>query len=224
MKHITFFFAAGLLFILASCKPTATGEVAETLPAMEPFNVLLVTHPVKDYNAFVPRYMAHDSFKQAYTMTHWSIGRGIPDSNMVYVFNKFTDMAKVKEFTALPDLKAAMDSAGVAGPPTFDYIRAIRNDTTHRDIKDRVMVKARVKDFNTMLKVYDQEGPATRQAHGMYDRGLGRGVEDTNKVYVIFSVFDMAKAQARMGSEELKKLMSEAGVEGAPEMHWYKIQ
>jgi hypothetical protein len=55
------------------------------------------------------------------------------------------------------------------------------------------------------------------------DRGLGRSIDDPNMVYIIFAITDMAKAKARVGSPELKKLMKDAGVDGPPQIVYYKL-
>ena len=109
------------------------------------------------------------------------------------------------------------------GAPTFSYIDVVRNDDTKIDQKERLMVVHKVKNYNAWLKVYDGEGKETRAANGLIDRGLGRGVNDSNMVYIVFAITDMAKAKARLSSPELKKIMTDAGVEGAPKSFFYRI-
>jgi hypothetical protein len=116
-----------------------------------------------------------------------------------------------------------MQKAGVTGPPTFAFVDVLRNDTTDIPQNTRVMVTHRVKDFATFLKVYDGEGIAARASHGIVDRGLGRDIDDPNMVYLVFAITDMYKAKARMQSEELKKIMGEAGVEGTPQFFFYNL-
>ncbi|MND06809.1 hypothetical protein D3C83_284180 [compost metagenome] len=53
---------------------------------------------------------------------------------------------------------------------------------------------------------------------------MGRGIEDSNMVYLVFAITDMAKAEERGKSEELKKLMTESGVDSDPEMFVYKFE
>jgi hypothetical protein len=42
-------------------------------------------------------------------------------------------------------------------------------------------------------------------------------------VTLVFAISDIDKAKAMINSEEQKKLMIEAGVEGVPEMFYYKL-
>ena len=116
-----------------------------------------------------------------------------------------------------------MDQAGVTAPPTIEFANTIRNDTTKTDINDRILVKHKVKDFDAWLKVYDDEGMDKRKSFGLVDRALARGMDDPNIVYIVFAVSDWDKANTRMQSEELKKLMTDAGVEGPPTFTKYKV-
>ena len=58
----------------------------------------------------------------------------------------------------------------------------------------------------------------------MVERGMARGMDDPNMVYIVFAVTDMDKAKARITSEELKTLMTDAGVEGPPSITFYTLQ
>ena len=85
------------------------------------------------------------------------------------------------------------------------------------------MVVHKVKDFDTWLKAFDAEGKAARAQYGLMDRAVGRDLDDPNIVYLAFAVTDMAKAKARSTSPELKKIMEDAGVIGAPVQYMYKV-
>jgi quinol monooxygenase YgiN len=226
MKRTNYFILASfiLLFSCSSGNKETTESTETPVASTEPlFKVLMVTHPVANFDAWKPVYLAHDSVRQAYGISKFVIGRGMEDSNMVVVIDKITDIAKAKEFSALPALKEAMASAGVTGEPVFNMANVIRNDDTQIDVKDRVMISHKVKDFDAWLKVFDAEGSATRAGFGIIDRGLARDIDDPNKVYIVFAISDMEKAKARMGSEELKKTMTDAGVEGSPQFNFYRL-
>ncbi|MGH2647464.1 MAG: hypothetical protein ACRDE8_07845 [Ginsengibacter sp.] len=241
MKRISAIISAAVIVFFSSCNSngketeatttdtTATTAAADTSspvmtpPAFTPFKIFMVRHQVKNFAKWEAGYMANDSLRQVYGISHFVIGRGLDDSNMVYVIDKMTDESKAKEFAKLPNLKEAMQKAGVVGVPTFSYSNVIRSDDSPIDQKDRIMVAHKVKDFDAWLKVYDAEGKETRAANGMVDRGLARDMDDSNMVYIVFAVTDMAKAKARSTSPELKKLMTEAGVIGQPKIYFYKL-
>ena len=231
MKKISFLMAAGFLLLFNSCKNTATENTAETTAAVtdstpaafNPFKLLLVRNSVKDFNKFKALYLSKDSLREAYGMSKYLLGRGLPDSNSLFVFDRISDVQKTKDFTASPALKAAMKDAGTTSMPQFSYLEIIRLDDTPAELKDRVMVVHKVKDFDTWLKAFDAEGKATRAQYGLMDRAVGRDLDDPNIVYLAFAVTDMAKAKARSASPELKKIMEDAGVIGAPTQYMYKV-
>jgi quinol monooxygenase YgiN len=225
MKQLTLLCTAGLMVCLLvftqGCKTEPKAEETP-IPTVD-YQVMMIKHPVKDYSIWKPVYMAHDSVRQAYGISPVGVGRGAEDPNMVIVIERVTDMAKAKEFIALPDLKTAMDSAGVTGAPSFAFANVIRNDSTEIPQTDRVMVSHKVKDFDAWLKVYDGEGRSARAANGLLDRALARDADDPNTVYIVFAITDKDKAMARMQSEDIKKLMTDAGVEGPPSFFFYTL-
>ena len=192
-------------------------------PVFTPFKILVVKHTVADFDKWKAGYMAHDSSRMAYGITHYRTGRGADNPNMVVVIDKVADVAKAKVFANSPDLKDAMKKAGVTGKPEVSYAEVVWNDDSQIDQKDRVMISHKVKDFGIWKKAFDAEGKAKRMENGLIDRGLARDVDDSNMVYIVFAISDMAKAKARANSPELKKMMTDAGVVSPPQMFFYKL-
>jgi hypothetical protein len=237
MKRLPGLFAISMVVLLFSCnngpakeetKAVDTTAVAATPPAevkpvFSPFKVAMIQHRVKNFDKWEEGYFAHDSVRKAYGITHWMIARDLKDSNMVYILDKMEDLAKAKTFSTLPGLKDAMKKAGVISVPGFSYAEIIRNDDSTVESADRLSVAHHVKDFAAWLKVYDAEGPATRVANGLVDRLVGRSLVDSNMVYIMFVVTDMAKAKARLTSPDLKKIMTDAGVDSPPTIRWYRM-
>jgi hypothetical protein len=236
-KFLTPIIAALIAITLFSCNnsgkgdeqtkaPDTTAAVAPAPvipPVFSPFNLLIVKHKVADFDKWKDGYMAHDSMRRVSGITHAHIGRGMEDSNTVVVFDSIADVQKAKDFGSSPGLKEAMKKAGVVGMPTISMVNVIRSDAPPKDMNDRIMISHKVKDFDTWLKAYDAEGKAARLANGLMDRALARGIEDSNTVYIIFVVTDMAKAKARVTSPDLKKIMTDAGVISPPQAFWYKL-
>ena len=230
------FFAAGAFLFFISCNngsdtketKAVDSTITNVVPAkaaFTPFKVLIGCLSVKSFYKFENTYMSHraDSMRAAYGVEKYRAGRETGDTNKLVIIEKIADGAKAKEFTGMLG-KGMMAKGGVTGTPSFSYVDVVRNDDSKIDQADRVMIKHKVKDYNAWLKVFDDgEGAAKRKENGLLDRGLGRGIDDPNMVYIVFAITDMAKAKARMASPELKKLMMDAGVEGTPEVHFYKL-
>ena len=225
MVHLTRFFTAGMLLCLivltTGCK-TEPAAVEAPISSTS-FKFSMIKHPVAGYTAWKDVYMSHDSMRTAFGLSPFVLARGTDDTSLVFVANKFSDLAKAKEFMTHPDLAAAMAKAGVTAAPSIAFAEMIRIDTTTNPGNNRLLISHRVKDFDAWLKVYDAEGRTTRKANGLEDRALARDLDDPNTVYVAFTVTDREKANARMQSEELKKTMTDAGVEGPPTFFYYTV-
>lgn len=237
MKNIKNFLKPMLILVFTvaflSCKNNKTEktepeeakpkDTANAVAVFEPFKVIGIKHKIADYEKWRKEYDAHDSMRMVYGISHYMVGRGIDDANMIMIIDKINDVQKAKEFSMLADLKEKMKKAGVTGKPEFTYYEVIRNDDTPINQKDRLMVTHRVKDFDAWLKVYDAEGTAKRMEEGFIDRGMARSIDDPNMVTLVFAITDMKKAKENITSEAKKKLMMDAGVEGTPQLFFYKI-
>lgn len=224
MKLTNFLIMGGILFLMSSCNQAAQQEVeADPLAGLTPFKAGLIQHSVADYATWKAAYMAHDSFRTAYGLSEIAVGRVMDDANSVLVYSRIDDLQKAKDFFALPELKTAMDSAGVTGMPIITFMDIIRYDSTEASTIDRVLVSHKVKDFDAWFKVYSEEGRTARAGYGIAERGMARGLDDPNQVSVVFAITDMEKAKARIASEELKTMMTGAGVEGPPNIVFYTI-
>jgi len=228
MKRILNILGTGIFLFLSSCnsgdeKKAGETPIAPTTMAAASFKVIMVQHQVANFDVWKSAYMAHDSIRQASGISHFQIGRNTDDSNSLIVIDKISDVQKAKDFGSSPGLKEIMQKAGVIGAPTISYADVVRNDTSKIEYKDRVMIAHRVKDYDVWLKAYDGEGMNTRMDNGLMDRGIARGVDDPNMVYIVFAITDMAKAKARINSEALKKIMTDAGVENAPQISYYRL-
>lgn len=232
MKHLLTLVSFMGIIIFTSCKNEKTAVVTEpevvtdtvaTAPAFEPFQVMAISHTVKDFDAWKKEYDAHESIRTAAGLTPMAVGRDLDNPKKVHVFNRISDLQKAMDFGASADLKAAMKKAGVTGTPEVIIADILRFEESPANVKDRVRIGHKVKDFDAWLKVYDAEGKDVRASHGLVDRSISRNHNDSSMVYVVFAVTDITKAKARMNDPALKKIMTDAGVEGMPTFTFYSV-
>jgi hypothetical protein len=240
MKRFKFFSAITLVagsFFFSSCNSggkntnevtvskdsTATeNTINETVAPAKPGNVLIIRHKVANFEKWKTAYEAHDSTRLVYGLHNYIIARGLKDSNTVMVVLKMDDTAKAKQFTALPNLMAAMKKGGVIGAPSFLYIDMQTLDTSSNAAPTRVLITHKVKDWDAWKKSFDSHKQVRLDA-GMTDRAIGFSVGDNHKVTVAFVINDMKKAEAFMTSKDLKDKMAEAGVVGPPDIFFYNV-
>ncbi|CAN5325312.1 hypothetical protein BH11BAC5_BH11BAC5_12330 [soil metagenome] len=185
-----------------------------------PFDIVEINHAVKEYATWKKAFDLDSTARIANGLSLIVLARGLDNPNNVSVNLLATDIQKAKAFAADPRLKDVMDKNGVVSKPDIGYYHVVRFNPDSKETQ-WVTITHKVKDYAAWLKVYDGEGPSTRSANGMVDVLLSRSVDDSNLVHIVFDIKDMAKAKARMNSPELKKLMTNAGVTGAPKIEFY---
>jgi hypothetical protein len=80
----------------------------------------LVQHPVADYAAWRKVYEEVADLQTRGGVIAKSVHRAKDDANLVLVQHKFGTMAEATAFFSNGDLKAAMQRAGVSGPPRIE--------------------------------------------------------------------------------------------------------
>jgi hypothetical protein len=238
MKQILSAITVLALFVCASCgnssENTSTASSADTVkaakdsvapaevkPAFKPFDVVEIVHTVKDFSKWKPAFDADSIARKANGLGFIVIGKNQANPNNLMVVLSVADLQKAKDFAASPRLKDVMKKNGVISKPEVSYFHIIRF-TPDSTKKQWVTVTHKVKDFDAWLKVFDAEGTATRAGYGLSDAVLAQAIGDSNTVHIVFDITDMAKAKARVNDPALKKLMTDAGVIGAPKIVFYK--
>jgi quinol monooxygenase YgiN len=198
-----------------------TATIADEAPAFKPFKVMAVTHVVKDFDKWKKGFDEDEMNRSANGLTLRALARGIDNPNNVFVFLNVSDLQKAKDFAASPKLKDIMQKLGVMGKPEIIYVDVVRFEESPTEIKDRIRISHKVKNFDTWLKTYDAEGTETRSSNGLIERAITRNIDDPNLIHLTFAVSDMAKVKARLKDPTLKKIMTEAGVISEPVFEFY---
>jgi quinol monooxygenase YgiN len=215
MKNKNFFSIMAMAIVLFSM----TGVCRAQMPAA-PFDVMEISHTVKDYATWKKAFDADEANRKAGGLEFVALGRSTENPNNVTVVLHATDLAKAKAFAASPKLKEVMEKNGVISKPAISYFKVIRMNPDSKE-KSWVVVTHKVKDYDAWLKVFDKEGTAARAAQGLIDVVLSRGIDDPSIVHLVFDIKDMAKAKASLFSEEKKKVMMGAGVVGPPKFEFF---
>ncbi|MCC6630024.1 MAG: cyclase [Chloroflexi bacterium] len=82
--------------------------------------LLTVLHTVRDYDAWRKTYDSAGEMQRAGGVTAESHYRLASDPNTVLVLHHFGSVAEAEAFMAQPDLRAAMEQAGVVGVPRVE--------------------------------------------------------------------------------------------------------
>ncbi len=188
-----------------------------------PMDVATIYHTVKDYKTWRMAFDGDTVRRKEAGFSFVAVEREAEKPNNVKIVLAVSDLAKAKAFPSDPGLKAAMDKGGVISKPEIKFWKIIRfSPSNQKTLDTRLEIVHKVKDFDAWLKVFDAEGSATRTANGMNDIALGRGIDDSTLVHIVFEISDLSKVKARLADPAFKKIMMDAGVLGKPSVTFYK--
>ena len=83
---------------------------------------LLVQHKVKDFTAWKKVFDSSAGLRASNGELSAQIFRDASDPNQLTIINKWNSLANAQKFAHSPKLKAAMEKAGLAGPPTIYFL------------------------------------------------------------------------------------------------------
>ncbi|HEX4963568.1 MAG TPA: cyclase [Thermoanaerobaculia bacterium] len=82
-----------------------------------------------------------------------------------------------------------------------------------------LLVVHKVQDYDRWRPYFDADQERQQEA-GLTVRHVLRNADDPQEVVVLFEAVDLGRARNLVGSEELRKVMEEAGVLGRPDVHF----
>ncbi len=83
---------------------------------------LLVRHIVADFAKWKPVYDTHLAARQTAGLREKNLWRGVDNPNEVVLLFEAEDLKRAQAFTASPDLREAMQKAGVVGKPDILFL------------------------------------------------------------------------------------------------------
>ena len=83
---------------------------------------ILIQHTVKDFAAWKKVFDSALDMRTANGELSAQVYRDVNDPNKVTTINKWNSLANAQKFAHSPELKAAMEKAGVMGAPTVYFL------------------------------------------------------------------------------------------------------
>ena len=83
---------------------------------------MLVQHKVKDFANWKKVYDSQAALRASSGELSDQIYRDISDQNKLTIIFKWSSLENAQKFAQSPELKAAMEKAGVEGPPTITFL------------------------------------------------------------------------------------------------------
>lgn len=104
--------------------PTLTWmtPVSENIVWDRELPAFIVTHPVSDFDFWLEGYQAADTIRRQGGIVGHAVNRSLDDPNVAIIYHQAESFGALTAFAGSPDLKAAMQKAGVTGPPQFSFV------------------------------------------------------------------------------------------------------
>lgn len=83
---------------------------------------LLIQHQVKDYAEWRKVFDSFAGVRASAGEISARVYRDASDPNRLTVINQWNSLENAQKFAQSPDLKAAMEKAGVQGPPAVSFL------------------------------------------------------------------------------------------------------
>jgi quinol monooxygenase YgiN len=83
---------------------------------------VLIQHKVKDFAEWKKVFDSAAGMRTSSGELSAQVFRDASDPNSLTVINQWDSLENAQKFVHSPDLKAAMEKAGVAGPPTVFFL------------------------------------------------------------------------------------------------------
>jgi quinol monooxygenase YgiN len=83
---------------------------------------ILIQHKVKDFAEWKKVFDSAVGMRSANGEISAQVFRDASDPNSLTIINKWDSLENAQKFAHSPELKAAMEKAGVAGPPTVLFL------------------------------------------------------------------------------------------------------
>lgn len=194
------------------------GFAAAPTPADASGVRMFVRHEVADYATWRKAYEGFDATRRTMGVTAQAVYRSAENPNDVTATHDFKTVDKAKAFAVSAQLKTAMQSAGVKGPPQIWFTTG----TPGRSGKAshlRMYIRHEVADYAAWRKAYDGFA-ATQKKMGVTAQAVYQSTDQPNDVTIYHDFTTLEQAKAFTASSELKTAMENAGVKGAPQI-WY---
>jgi len=86
---------------------------------------VIVQHKVKDFAEWKKVFDSAIEMRKSGGELSAEVYRDASDPNNLTVINKWDSLENAQKFVQSPDLQAAMEQAGVAGPPTITFLNEV---------------------------------------------------------------------------------------------------
>jgi quinol monooxygenase YgiN len=223
-----FFLGVSAALVLSACAEPPARTAADTTthadaPRATSAAAVVLTHEVKDYDAWRAVFDEHASARKNAGFTGGQVHRSADHPNVVVIYLAANSGDAIGKFLADPELKSTMQRAGVISAPTAVMLTPIEDKTVNGRALPGVIIKHKVADFDQWKTAFDAHA-ATRAKAGVVGHAVNRVTDSPNTVVVYLQAETLDALRQLTSSEDMKSTMMKAGVQGPPELNFVQAQ
>jgi quinol monooxygenase YgiN len=167
-------------------------------------------HEVADWDAWRSTFDSHEDSRKAAGFLEHHLGRGLENPNLVSVYLEATDLAKAKAF-----------STSLKGVSSAIWMRPVEQHIVRDREVPSLMISHKVSNFDSWLKVYKGSAAnALRKKAGIIGEAASQSLDDPHTAIVYHQAESFDALKSFVANPELKKIMEEGGVVGAPQVSY----
>ncbi|NNE34362.1 MAG: hypothetical protein HKN13_03950, partial [Rhodothermales bacterium] len=144
-----------------------TDTQADAMPMIPP-SFVYIQHGVADFDAWLVEYDGFDDERAAANVAAMWVYRDLDQPDVIHALHGAGDVETLRSFTRMEDLAAAMQKAGVMGPPRFDFMNLVDGTAPETPVVSQysVLVAHEVADWTMWMEAFDAH-KAARDTAGL---------------------------------------------------------
>lgn len=174
------------------------------------YTAVAVTHEVGDFKTWINAYT-----KLSNPDSRLSVYSSPDDPNLVTIFELTKSHADAKSVFASARFKETLQQEGVISEPVINFFDVKFRALAPTTKVYRLGVSHEVADFTQWKRIFDEDEPVRAKAN-LELRAISTNAENPRMVNILFATDDFQRAKEVINSEELRKRMTEAGVQTEP--------
>jgi hypothetical protein len=178
---------------------------------------IVVTHEVENYETWKAAFEGHASARQRAGVLAVHINRNAVNPNLLHVYLAAGSREQLSAFLSNAELKQVMQQAGVKGAPQVAQLTPVEDCTVRDRALCGAIVKHRVANYEAWKTAFDAHA-AARGAAGIVGHAVNRSADDPNLVVIYLQAESLDSLRSFSASADVKQVMQQAGVQGAPEV------
>ncbi len=178
-----------------------------------------VIHDVANYDVWRAGYDADAPNRAAAGLTDLLVVRDAALSNRIALLFGMADREAVRAMTASPQMRAAMQAAGVIGTPMY---RMRVGEFTPVAAENYLTLNCSIEGIERFRKAFAMDADQRVEA-GITDLGVMLAANDPQDLLLIFSFTDRQRCAAFLARPELAEhQVQNAGVMSPPQLRYWK--